>query len=275
MPELPEVETVRRTLAPAIGAKVVAVWDSGKGLHMRRKPPRALLRTLVGASVTAIRRHGKYLLVDFDTARTLLVHLGMTGRFLVVPEATPRPKHTHVVLWLDDGRELRFIDARRFGQIAVLDSARAHEHEALASLGPDPLEHGIDVTALLARAKSKKTTLKAFVLDQTVIAGVGNIYASEALWRAKLRPSTRSNKLTAASAARLAKAIDDVLAHALDKGGTSLRDFVDATGTAGENAEYLLVYGRAGEPCARCKTPIRRTVHQGRATYYCPTCQTP
>ena len=275
MPELPEVETVRRTLAPAVGAKVVAVWDSGKGLHMHRKPPRAKLRALVGARIVALRRHGKYLLVDFDKHRTLLVHLGMTGRLLVVPEATPRPKHTHVVLWLDDGRELRFVDPRRFGQIDVLDRANESEHPALSALGPDPIVHGIDGATLLARAKGRSTTLKAFVLDQSVVAGVGNIYASEALWRAKLRPSTRAKKLTAATAARLAKAIDDVLAHALDKGGTSLRDFVDATGTEGENAEYLLVYGRAGEPCPRCKTTIRRTVHQGRATYYCPTCQTP
>ncbi|HTR52350.1 MAG TPA: bifunctional DNA-formamidopyrimidine glycosylase/DNA-(apurinic or apyrimidinic site) lyase [Kofleriaceae bacterium] len=278
MPELPEVETVRRTLAPAIGAKIAAVWDSGKGLHMHRKPPRAKLRALVGARITGLRRHGKYLLVDFDgrdTGRALLVHLGMTGRLLLVSEATPRAPHTHVVLWLDDGRELRFVDARRFGQIDVIERAREGDHPALAALGPDPLVHGIDGATLLARAKGRTTTLKVFVLDQSVVAGVGNIYASEALWRAKLRPSTRANKLTAASAARLAQAIDDVLAHALDKGGTSLRDFVDATGTQGENAEYLLVYGRAGEPCPRCKTTIRRTVHQGRATYYCPTCQTP
>ena len=275
MPELPEVETVRRTLAPAIGARVAAVWDSGKGLHMHRKPPRARLRQLVGARITALRRHGKYLLVDFDRGKILLVHLGMTGRLLIVPEATPRPRHTHVVLWLDDGRELRFVDARRFGQIDVLERGAETTHVALADLGPDPLVHGIDAAALHARARHRKSTLKAFVLDQTVLAGVGNIYASEALWLAKLRPTTRAHKLTSASAARLARAILDVLDHALTKGGTSLRDFVDASGTEGENADYLRVYGRAGEPCPRCGTAIRRAVHQGRATYYCPTCQTP
>lgn len=275
MPELPEVETVRRTLAPAVGAKVVAVWDSGKGLHMHRKPPRARLRKLVGARITGLRRHGKYLLVDFDLGQTMLVHLGMTGRLLIVPEATARPKHAHLVLWLDDGRELRFVDARRFGQIDVFERGGEAAHEALAGLGPDALVHGVDPAALLARAKGRKTTLKAFVLDQSVLAGVGNIYASEALWLAKLRPSTRAHRLTAATAARLAESIAKVIAHALDKGGTSLRDFVDASGTEGENAEYLWVYGRAGEPCPRCGTAIRRAVHQGRATYYCPTCQTP
>ncbi|MGE5180672.1 MAG: bifunctional DNA-formamidopyrimidine glycosylase/DNA-(apurinic or apyrimidinic site) lyase [Acidobacteriota bacterium] len=275
MPELPEVETVRKTLAPAVGAKIVSAWDSGMGLHMHRKPPRGKLRALAGKTVTALRRHGKYLLVDLDADKTLLVHLGMTGRFLIAARGAPRAKHTHVVLELADGRSLRFVDARRFGQIDVLDRAKERAHPALKLLGPDPIVHGIDVAALLARAKGKKATLKAFVLDQGVLAGVGNIYASEALWRAKLRPTTRAYKLTAASAARLADAIREVLHHALEHNGTSLRDFVDADGAAGENADYLWVYGRAGEPCPRCRNAIRRAVHQGRATYYCPTCQTP
>ncbi|MDB4958508.1 MAG: formamidopyrimidine-DNA glycosylase [Myxococcales bacterium] len=274
MPELPEVETVRRTLAPTIGAKISAVWDSGKGLHMHRKPPRARLRKLVGATITGVRRHGKYLLVDTDTPSSLLVHLGMTGRFLITAPETARAKHTHLVLDLGD-RELRFVDARRFGQIDVLLRANEKAHPALAILGPDPLVDGIDDAAFHARARGKKATLKAFVLDQGVIAGVGNIYASEALWRAKLRPTTRAHKLSVAAAARLCEAIREVLDHALTKGGTSLRDFVDADGAQGENADYLWVYGRAGEPCLRCKTAIRRSVLQGRATYYCPTCQTP
>lgn len=274
MPELPEVETVRRTLAPAIGATIVAVWDSGKGLHMRRKPPRAKLRSLVGARLVAVRRHGKYLLVDTDTPSTLLVHLGMTGRVLISPSSAPRPKHTHVVLDLGD-RELRFADARRFGQIDVIERAHEREHPALAGLGPDPLVDGIDRAAFAARAKGKQTTLKAFLLDQRVLAGVGNIYASEALWRAKLRPTMRAYKLTPASAARLAKAIDETLRNALDNGGTTFSDFIAADGAEGYNEDYLWVYGRAGEPCLRCKTMIRRAVHQGRATYYCPTCQTP
>ena len=275
MPELPEVETVRRTLAPAVGAKIVTVWDSGKGLHMQRKPPRKKLRELVGATLTAMRRHGKYLLLDTDTQYTLLIHLGMTGRVLISPSTMPRPKHTHLVLDLGT-RELRFIDARRFGQIDIVERAREREHPGLAILGPDPLVHGIDIAAFAAAAKKKKTTLKAFVLDQSVLAGVGNIYASEALWKAKLRPTTRAHKLSTESATRLAKAIDEVLHHALDNGGTTLADFVAADGAEGDNADYLWVYGREGEKCLRCKKAvIRRAVHQGRATYFCPTCQTP
>lgn len=274
MPELPEVETVRRTLTPAIGARIASVWDSGKGLHMARTPPRAALKKLVGSKITAVRRIGKYLLIDTDGERSLLVHLGMTGRLRINRAGDPRANHTHVVLGLGD-RELRFSDPRRFGQIDVVTRAKEREHPALSVLGPDALTDGVDPVAFHARSRGKKAMLKAFVLDQSVLAGVGNIYASEALWRAKLRPTTRAHKLTVESANRLALAISEVIANALENGGTSLRDFVDADGAEGENADYLWVYDRAGEPCLRCKTVIRRSVLQGRATFYCPTCQKP
>lgn len=274
MPELPEVETVRRTLAPAVGGRIASVWTSGMGLHMARRPPAARLRALIGGRITALRRHGKYLLLDTDRGAAILVHLGMTGRLRLHRATDPRAPHTHVVLGLG-ARELRFVDARRFGQVDVVAHGREQDHAGLALLGPDALDTGIDVAALLARARDKRTTLKAFVLDQSVIAGVGNIYASEALWRAKLRPTMRTHKLTRATADRLAAAIREVIERALDNGGTTLSDFVDADGTAGENADYLWVYDRAGQPCMRCRTAIKRSVLQGRATYYCPTCQTP
>jgi formamidopyrimidine-DNA glycosylase len=273
VPELPEVETVRRTLLPAIGATITSVWDSGKPLHMQRKPPRKKLLALQGSTITEIRRHGKYLLVDTDTPQTLLVHLGMTGRFQIRARTSERAPHTHLVLGLGK-RELRFSDPRRFGQIDVFERAKERAHPALAILGPDGLVP-IDVEAFLAAAKERRTTLKAFVLDQGVIAGVGNIYASEALWRAKLRPTRRTKRLTKASAALLAEAIREVFDHALVNGGTTLNDFVDADGKAGENAAYLWVYDREGKPCPRCSSMIKRSVLQGRATYYCPTCQTP
>ncbi|MEO6775683.1 MAG: bifunctional DNA-formamidopyrimidine glycosylase/DNA-(apurinic or apyrimidinic site) lyase [Kofleriaceae bacterium] len=273
MPELPEVETVRRTLAPAIGAKILAAWDSGLGLHMARKPPRAKLKQLVGATITRLHRHGKYLLIETDTPHTLLVHLGMTGRLLIVTKGAPKAKHTHVVLELGD-RELRFVDARRFGQIDVVERGHEKAHEGLALLGPDGLFEPVTGAYLFERSRAKQATLKAFVLDQSVIAGVGNIYASEALWRAKLRPTLRAHRLTFAKATVLANAIYEVFERALTKGGTSLRDFVNAEGREGTNADYLWVYGRDGEPCPRDQTKIRRSVLQGRATYYCPTCQT-
>jgi len=275
MPELPEVETVRRTLAPAVGARIGGVWDSGMPLHMKRRPPRRKLRALVGAKITGVRRHGKYLLVDTDRPETLLVHLGMTGRFCLHGKREPRGPHTHLVLDLGR-RELRFTDARRFGQLDVLRRGTEREHPALAVLGPDALEHGVDAAELLRIAKQRRrTTLKAFLLDQSVVAGVGNIYASEALWRAGLRPTTRTRRLTGERARKLAAAIHEVLEHALVNGGTTLVDFVAADGKRGENSNYLWVYDREGEPCLQCKGPIRRSVLQGRATYFCPTCQTP
>ena len=271
---MPEVETVRRTLAPALGEAIVAVWDSGMGLHMQRKPPRRKLRALVGATIVAVRRHGKYLLVDTDTPQSLLVHLGMTGRFCIHPKRAARTAHTHLVFELAD-RELRFVDPRRFGQIDVFTRTSERSHPALAVLGPDALNESLGFEHLLETAKQRRTTLKALVLDQRVLAGVGNIYASEALWRARLRPTKRTNRLSEDGARRLVEAIHEVLERALSNGGTTLSDFVDAYGTAGDNAEYLWVYGRAGEPCPRCNSMIRRCVLQGRATYYCPTCQIP
>lgn len=275
MPELPEVETVRRTLTPAIGARIAAVRTSGKPLHMNRPVPVAALRRLVGHRVTALRRHGKYLLVDTDGPDTLLVHLGMSGRFRLTADAAPLAPHTHVVLALHDGRELRYSDPRRFGQIDVVRRADEARHPALAELGRDPLVHGLDAAWLHAAARRRKVSLKSFLLDQSVIAGVGNIYASEALWQVGLRPSRRTSRLTAPQARALARAVIAVLQRSLTKGGTSLRDFVDADGNEGENAHYLKVYGRAGEPCPRCRTSIRRTIIQGRATFFCPTCQVP
>ena len=272
MPELPEVETVRRTLAPAVGGRISTVWTSGLGLHMARKPPEAKLQKLVGARIAAVRRHGKYLLIDTDRPASILVHLGMTGRLRIHDKADPPVKHTHVVLGLGK-RELRFSDARRFGQIDVVVRGEERSHAGLGALGPDALDEAIDVAAMLVLAKAKRTTIKAFVLDQAVIAGVGNIYASEALWRAQLRPTMRTQKLTAAAAVRLAAAIREVIDRALANGGTTLADFVDADGTAGNNADYLWVYDRKDRPCPRCRTPIKRSVLQGRATYYCPTCQ--
>jgi formamidopyrimidine-DNA glycosylase len=274
VPELPEVETVRRTLEPVIGATITSVWDSGFGLHMNRKPPRKKLRALVGAKITGLRRIGKYILIDTTAPQSIIAHLGMTGRLRIHAAGDPRATHTHVVFGLG-ARELRFVDARRFGQIDVVTRGAERSHPSLKILGPDPLTEGIDANALRQLARKRKSSLKAFVLDQGVIAGVGNIYASEALWRARLRPTKRANRTSAAQIASLVDAVREVLERALVNNGTSLRDFVDADGESGDNAEYLWVYGRRGEPCRRCKARIKRSVLQGRATYYCPTCQTP
>lgn len=274
MPELPEVETVRRTLAPIVGAKIGSLRTSGFPLRMNQKIPAAAIERLVGQRIEALRRIGKYLLLDVSGPTGILVHLGMTGRLRIFSASEEDPAHTHLVLGLDRKRELRYSDARRFGQISTFSRADEKSHPALKVLGPDPLDETVDGAKLLYEsAKRRNVTLKALVLDQGVIAGMGNIYASEALWISKLHPTTRSSKLTAKTAELLWKAMRQVLDHALTHGGTTLKDFVDADGSKGEHADYLHVYGREDEPCARCKAKIVRTVQQGRATFFCKKCQ--
>jgi len=199
----------------------------------------------------------------------------MSGRFRLVAAGVEKAAHTHLIIALEGGRQLRFVDPRRFGQIDLVRHGEEAAHPSLAVLGRDPLEQGISGPWLHEQAQRRTVSLKSFLLDQSVIAGVGNIYASEALWRVRVRPTRRARRLDAKTAAALARAVHEVLEHALDKGGTSLKDFVDADGVEGDNYEYLKVYGREGEPCPRCRTKIRRSIIQGRATYFCPTCQLP
>ena len=276
MPELPEVESVRRSLERRRlrGRRIVRVRSSGKPLRLARPQPIAALRRAArGRTITGIRRVGKYLLVELDGPASVLVHFGMTGILLVEPRATPWEAHTHVVFELDDGRDLRFVDARRFGMVDVITRGKEREHPCLAVLGPDPIAEQVPVDHLWTRAEGRATSVKSFLLDQGVLAGVGNIYASEALWLARVSPARPAGKLGPDGARALAVAVQEVLEFAIDNGGTTLRDFVNGDGEPGENGEYLLVYGRAGEPCGRCGHAIRRVVLQGRATFFCPTCQ--
>lgn len=283
MPELPEVETVRRSLAPAIGLRVASVWTSGLPLRLNQAVDRKMLtRAARGHAIEDIRRFGKYLLIDFrDSTRSVLVHLGMSGRLRLMDATRARAPHTHVVFRLagpDDSaleRELRYSDPRRFGQVTWVHRGREREHPALAKLGLDPLTESLTGAYLYARMRKTRRPIKLFLLDQQAVAGVGNIYASEALWQARIRPTTPANRISRKRADALAAAIVEVFARALEHGGTSLRDFVNADGREGTHAHYLWVYDRADEPCLRtdCQTPIRRTVMSNRATFHCPRCQ--
>lgn len=282
MPELPEVETVRRTLAPAVGARVVEVWTSGLPLRLNHPVPAAALReATAGRTIEAVRRWGKYLLIDLTGGPvSILVHLGMSGRLRLMGASTPRPAHTHVVFVLAGtggrgGLELRYSDPRRFGMVDVVVRGQERAHPALAALGMDPLETALTGEILYAASRGVRRSIKLFLLDQRMVAGVGNIYASEALWQSRIRPTMEARRLSRARAADLAQAVHDVFARALEHGGTSLRDFVNADGREGENAAYLFVYDRAGQPCPRpeCGQLIRRTVLQGRSTFHCPRCQ--
>lgn len=276
MPELPEVETVRRTLRPALGLTVERVWGGRQRLRGARIPAAPLRRAAVGAPIEAVRRWGKYLLVDFaGRERCLVTHLGMTGRLRIHSSDEPRAPHTHLVIGLSRGRELRYSDPRRFGHLSLARRGREREHPPLAVLGIDALSDDLDGELIYRASRNSRRVLKGFLLDQDVIAGLGNIYVSEALWLARIHPTSPAGRLGRERAERLARAIRDVLRRALDHGGTSLRDFVAADGAQGENAHYLRVYDRARASCPRrgCDGVIRRRVIGGRSSFYCPRCQ--
>lgn len=278
MPELPEVETIVRGLDPLVqGRRIEAVWWSGAGLHLGRQVDlRGLRAVAVGRAIAGVRRRGKYILVDVDAGPQgrdagagIIIHLGMTGRLRVQPKATARLPHTHVVLALAGGDELRFVDARRFGW--VTPGRPISEDAALAALGPDPLTE-LEAPALAAALGAARTPIKAFLLDQRRIAGLGNIYVAEALFRIGAHPATPAKRL-ARRAEELLAAVRTTLEGGIARRGTTLRDYVDIDGERGDNAATLLVYGREGEPCTQCGTPIRRRVDSGRATFFCPRCQ--
>ncbi len=280
MPELPEVETVRRGLAARMtGRRILAVEQRAPALRLPF--PENLAARLAGRRVRGLRRRAKYILVDLDDGWTMLLHLGMSGRIVMTGAAVDGGaaaapgRHDHLVLDLEGGLRVTFNDARRFGIVALARADALADHPLLAHLGPEPLEPGFDGALLAARLAGRRTTVKAALLDQRRIAGVGNIYASEALFRARLSPRRRASSIRGARAERLAAALRAVLAEAVEAGGSSLRDYVDASGELGYFQHRFAVYDREGAPCPRCGegAPIRRIVQGARATFFCPRCQ--
>jgi formamidopyrimidine-DNA glycosylase len=273
MPELPEVEIVVRTLRPRlVGERIRAVETSG--LPLRRPIDRPTLeRACVGARVEAVRRIGKYWLIDLSTEYVLVGHLGMSGRLVFADGKTARPPHTHVIFRLRRDLELRYVDPRRFGVLRAYAQAEAATSPELAVLGVDPLDAAFTVEYLIAALAASKRDLKAFLMDQSRVAGLGNIYVCEALWRAQLSPTRRADTVSRARAARLHAAIVGVLDDGIANRGTSLSDYVDADGEAGGNQHALAVYGHEGERCGRCGASLRRMVQAGRSTFFCRRCQ--
>jgi len=258
--------------------RVVAARTSGKTMRLgMRLSEQQLLGAFAGTLIRALRRRGKYLLIDGSGDDTLLVHLGMSGRLRLYTPDEPEPPHTHVVLCLAKGRtliELRYSDPRRFGFVEILGPGAEAEHRSLKILGPDALLDEIQPRYLFDKLKARTSAVKAVLLDQAVLAGIGNIYASEALWHAGIRPGVQARTISLPRAGALAIAVQRVLAHALEHGGTTLRDFVAADGRSGDFYGYLNVYGRDGEACPRgCGGMIRKTVLGGRSTFHCPLCQ--
>ena len=270
VPELPEVETIRRGLErELVGRRIDGVdWRPAK---LRGGPSPIALDQLEGRTIRALRRHGKFLLTDLDDGKLFLSHLGMTGKWLFAAPGDERRPHTHLTLTLDDERELRFIDPRRFGLLKLYASATAIPD--LAHYGRDALDPALESAGLVGQMRDSRAPIKAFLLDQTKIAGVGNIYAAEALWRAGISPRRRAASVPRAKANALLGHVRDVLRDSIASGGTSFNDYVDHIGQPGKFVAALAVYDREGMPCLRCSTAIRRVVQSNRSTFYCPECQ--
>jgi formamidopyrimidine-DNA glycosylase len=270
MPELPEVETIRRGLTPLLaGRRFTHVTVRHRGL--RWPIATDLERQLEARVIWAIDRRAKYLLIRCDGG-TLIVHLGMSGSLCVVPAGTPPGTHDHLDLALDDGRVLRFNDPRRFGSVHWAEDDPL-DHPLLATLGPEPLAPGFDGDQLYAETRGRKAAIKQILMDGHVLAGIGNIYASEALYRAGIHPARSASRVSRARYRSLAEAIRTTLDLALAAGGSTLRNFVDATGAPGCFQQQYGVYGKAGQPCERCGSVIRQLRQGQRSTFYCPHCQ--
>jgi formamidopyrimidine-DNA glycosylase len=270
VPELPEVETVVRDLRPLLVGRTFGGVVVGKG-KLRRAWDQKWDALVRGATVTAIGRRGKWIVIDLTAGQVLLVHLGMTGQLTVAAAAEPHPTHLHLRFPLDDDNELRFRDIRRFGSADVFTSGAALEAFLAGKLGPEPF--GLDANYFRDAVQSSARNLKAILLDQAIIAGVGNIYADEACFRAKLHPARHGDSLSNAEADRLRTSIEAVLTKAIAGRGSTIRDYVGGSGLRGGFQSEFAVYGRTGGPCLKCGTPVEMVRLAGRSSHYCPTCQ--
>jgi len=282
VPELPEVETVRRGLEPAMAGRVIVVADVRRP-DLRWPFPEGMAARLEGARVEALRRRSKYILADLDRGETLIVHLGMSGRMLVSGavlgdyhhERAVPGRHDHVVLDMEGGARVTFNDARRFGMMDLVATESAAAHPLLAGLGPEPFGNDFHEDYLAARLRGRKSPVKAVLLDQRTVAGLGNIYVCEVLHRARIDPRRLAGDLSQPEAAGLVPLIRAVLDEAIAAGGSSLRDYRQAGGELGYFQHAFRVYGREGAPCATpgCGGTVERIVQGGRSTFHCPVCQ--
>ena len=273
MPELPEVETIRRALQVNLPGKVIETI-AVREPRLRWPVDENKLRQLaLGQTVAGISRRAKYLLIRLRAESTLLIHLGMSGRVLYLTEKRPFDKHDHVIFNFADKTELRFRDPRRFGLVDAAAPGELEKHPRLVHLGVEPLEHAIIPAAFYDKVKQANRPVKNLLMDAGLVAGVGNIYANEALYYAGIHPAASGNQIDEADWQRIWQAINQVLRAAIAKGGTTLTDFADSNGEAGYFQLSLVAYGRAGQPCLKCGTAIQRIVQVGRSTYFCPTCQ--
>jgi formamidopyrimidine-DNA glycosylase len=273
MPELPEVETVRRTLEEMAAGRIII----GTKLNMEKivKMPeiKEFCRHIIGKTIVKVDRKGKYLLVRMSEAYTMVVHLRMTGQLIYCSKERDLEKHTHVILDLDNGDQLRYIDPRQFGTIHLLPNDELDKISGLRTLGPEPIKEEFTLEGFTKALANKKTKIKGLLLDQTFIAGLGNIYCDEALFRAGIHPERIAGSLTPEEIGLLFTAVREVLLDGIKHRGTSLKDYVDAYGNKGGFQHHLKAYGRVSQPCLNCGSEILRKKVAGRSSFYCPNCQ--
>ena len=282
MPELPEVETVKAGIAPVMSGHVIARADVNRP-DLRWPFPERMAERLTGKRVLGLRRRSKYILVDLDSAETLLIHLGMSGRMLISGQTVgefhhPHPapaKHDHVVFEMDSGVRITFNDARRFGAMDLMQTATQDDHWLIRDLGPEPLGNAFNESYLIERLKGRNTPIKSALLDQRIVSGLGNIYVCEVLFRAGIDPKRKAGQISAKRVASLVPLIRDVLSEAIAAGGSSLRDYRQSDGELGYFQHVFQVYDREGAACVTpgCESTISRIVQSGRSSFFCPQCQ--
>ncbi|MCR4963441.1 MAG: bifunctional DNA-formamidopyrimidine glycosylase/DNA-(apurinic or apyrimidinic site) lyase [Firmicutes bacterium] len=273
MPELPEIETVKRTLSPLLCGKSFTDCTLFNETVIKHPQPALFARRIIGRQIREISRRGKYLLLHLDDGAVLAAHLRMTGRLLYAPADRPLKPHTHVVCALSDGCRLCYTDVRRFGRLWLIEPGETDDFTGMSALGIEPLSPEFGPEYLQSALGKRSAAVKQGLLDQHVLAGLGNIYADESLFAAGICPCRGANSLNEEEWRRLAAAIPPVLQAAIEHNGTTFRDYVDGEGKEGENLPFLQAYSRAGQPCFRCGTPLLKIKVGGRGTVYCPHCQ--
>ncbi len=271
MPELPEVETILRSLRPELEGQGIHRVTISRSSLIKQPSPEEFAARLNGQKIQSLKRRGKYLLLEISSNSILIIHLGMTGQLTCKPPSAPLLKHTHVIWELNNGRELRYTDIRRFGKIILTDPAGLKQVSGLKDLGAEPLEKSFTPAVLQEGLKGKKGKIKALLLDQHIVAGLGNIYTDEALFLAQINPQRSGDSLGASEIEALTQAIRSVLQAGIDHNGTSIQNYVDGQGNLGSNQEYLQAYGQ--KICSRCGQKIAKIKISGRSTFYCPNCQ--
>jgi formamidopyrimidine-DNA glycosylase len=273
MPELPEVEVIKQGLEQYLPGRKVVGFSAGRKKLRKPMPHKGLEQYIRNAKIKALDRRAKFLLILMDNGATLIIHLGMTGRLGIFPAGSPSAKHDHLKLLLDNGLVVRYNDIRRFGFIEVMEPGQGLKGTMLENLGPEPLGPDFTPKYLKKVAANKSRPLKNFLMDNRVVVGIGNIYACEILFHARLKPTKEAKTLTIRQWTKVVESSRYVLQKAIDSGGTTISDFVNESGRTGYFQLELQTYGRRGQPCTNCSTPITRKTMAGRSTFFCPKCQ--